>query len=191
MSSRRAVIALGLAVLCASATSGRVAAQDVSATEVATYQDRLIDGGALAPDVSSGTAPDHDGSGWARAFRVQAITSRVTRNDIDLDESGLHLSGMLDTLNFGAITLDANARTSNGYGDDAGNLLTVYQLGLPMDGGWRRRQPGRVQYARRGPRPHPVPVLRALDRVNNGLATEWRSPRAGCSCTRLPGNQGN
>ena len=53
-------------------------------------------------------------SGWPRAFHVQAITSRVTRNDRNSDETGVQLGGMLDTPNDGALSLEANLRTSTG-----------------------------------------------------------------------------
>ena len=173
--TRRVTISLGLAVLWASAASGRVEAQNAAATEAQTYQDRLIDGGALTPDVSTGACQEHNSSGWPRSFRVEAVTSRVTRNDVDLDESGLRLGAMLDTPNFGAITVDANLRTSGGYGDDAGSLITVYQLGLPMNGGWRvdnalgAFNTPAVDMARNQYRFY-VPSI-----VNNGVATEWRN----------------
>ena len=47
------------------------------------YQDRLIDGGNLPVDVSLGQNAQRDASGWPRAFRIGATTSRVTRNDIE------------------------------------------------------------------------------------------------------------
>lgn len=141
-----------------------------------TYEDRLIDGGSLTADVFNG-AEIQDGSGWSRSYRLEAITSRVSRGDFDQDESGLRLSGMLDTPNLGAFTLDANIRTSQGqaYGSDTGNRVTLFQLGMPMNGGWRvnnalgvTNTPS-VDLARQQQR-FWVPSL-----LQNGLTTEWRS----------------
>ena len=188
--NRRAAIPLGLAALCVVAADGRAQAQDAVAAEAPTYQDRLIDGGALTPDVSSGNAQEQDSSGWPRSFRVEAVTSRVTRDDVDLDESGLRLGGMIDTPNFGAITVDANLRTAGGYGDDAGSLITVYQLGLPMNGDWRvdnalgAFNTPAVDLARNQYRFY-VPSI-----VNNGLATEWRNNSSGLQLHASAGQPG-
>ena len=141
------------------------------------YEDRLIEGGGLAPDVTTGVSAERDGSGWPRSLHLQAIGSRVTRDDLDQDEDGLRLGGMIDTPNFGAFSFEATLRRSDGFGDESGSMFTLYQLGLPMDGGWRvnnalgvSNSPA-VDLARSQYRFF-VPVM-----LNNGLATEWRSTR--------------
>ncbi|MEY2854947.1 MAG: hypothetical protein RL030_2079 [Pseudomonadota bacterium] len=150
-----------------------------SAGDVATgapYEDRLIDGGTLPADVSAGDAPS-DGSGWPRSIRAEAVTSRVTRGDYDQDESGLRINAMLDTPNFGALTLDANLRASKVpiIGSDTGSLVTLYQFGLPMDGGWRVNNAlgvsnvASVDLARQQQR-FWVPSI-----LQNGLSTDWRN----------------
>jgi len=173
--TRRGAIAACVATLCATPPAGAVEESAASVSGTAPYEDRLIDGGTLTPDVTSGPAAAHDADGWPRSFRVQATTSRVTRGDDDLDENGLRLGGMIDTPNYGAITLDANFRAADGYGDDSGYLVTVYQIGLPMNGGWRADNAlgafntpavdlSQTQYR------FFVPSI-----INNGLSTEWRS----------------
>jgi hypothetical protein len=173
--TRRGAIALGVATLCAAPTSGAVEAPAVATSSAAAYEDRLIDGGTLTPDVSSGAQAVRDGSGWPRSFSALASTSRVTRGDDELNEDGLRLGGMIDTPNHGAITLDANFRTADGYDDDSGYLVTVYQIGMPMNGGWR------VDNAVGAFNTPAVDLSQSQYRffvpsiINNGLATEWRS----------------
>ncbi len=164
-------------LLCVSAVAA--GADDEDPATIAAqpaYEDRLIDGGNLPADVSVGLESQRDASGWPRAFRIQATTSRVTRNDIDSDESGVQLGGMLDTPNHGALSLEANLRTSAGNGDNSGNLVSLHQIGLPMNGGWivnnslgATNAPA-VDLARSQYRFF-VPVL-----LSNGATTEWRNP---------------
>ena len=140
------------------------------------YADRLIDGGNLPADVSVSRESQRNADGWPRAFRVQATTSRVTRNDVNSDESGVQLGGMLDTPNYGALSLEANLRTSAGRSDSSGNLFSLHQIGLPMNGGWlvnnsmgATNAPA-VDLARSQYRFF-VPVI-----LSNGATTEWRDP---------------
>lgn len=146
-------------------------------SRAAGYEDRLIEGGSLPADVSSGETVS-DASGWPRSIRAEAITSRVVRNDYEQDESGLRLNAMLDTPNFGALTFDANVRGSSGqrFGSDNGTLVTLYQMGMPMDGGWRVNNTLGVTNA------PTVGLARQQQRfwvpsiLHNGVATEWLSP---------------
>ena len=48
------------------------------------------------------------------------------------------MSGMIDTPNHGAITLDASLRSSDGYsyGSESGYTVSLYQIGMPMNGRW-------------------------------------------------------
>jgi hypothetical protein len=159
----------GVLLFCASTLAAKAA-------DAPAYEDRLIDGGNLPVDMSISRESRRDTSGWPRNFRVEAMTSRVTRDDMDSDETGVRLNGMLDTPNYGAFSLDANLRSAQGAGYGSGNVVTIYQLGLPMDGGWRvnnalgvSNTPA-VDLARSQYRFF-VPVI-----LNNGAATEWRSP---------------
>ncbi len=62
------------------------------------------------------------------------------------------------------------------FGSDTGDLVTLYQMGLPMDGGWRVNNALGVTNA------PAVDLARQQQRfwvpsiLHNGLATEWRSP---------------
>lgn len=173
--SRSAVTVTCLSALCALPVTVGAQAQPSSVAAAPPYEDRLIEGGTLTPDVSAAGAAAHDDSGWPRAFRLQAIASRVTRNSVDEDEDGLRLGGMLEMPNLGAFTLEGTLRRSDGVGSDSGGMLTLYQIGLPMDGGWLVNNGlgvlnspaldlARSQYR------FFVPTI-----LNNGLATEWRS----------------
>jgi hypothetical protein len=144
------------------------------------YEDRLIDGGNLEADVSFGDAWLVDPSGWPRSFRAEAISSRVTRDRLDQDEHGLRLSGMIDTPNHGAITLDANLRSSDGYsyGSDEGHTVSLYQIGMPMNGRWLVNNAIGVSST------PAVDLARNQQRfwvptsLNDGLAVEWRKAGA-------------
>ncbi|MCP6756010.1 hypothetical protein NL533_30775, partial [Klebsiella pneumoniae] len=68
----------------------------------AAYEDRLIEGGNLAPDVSAAMQGVGNPEGWPRAFSIQGTTSRITRDGADSNETGVMLGGMLDTPDYGA-----------------------------------------------------------------------------------------
>ncbi|HTS54819.1 MAG TPA: hypothetical protein VMH26_16225 [Burkholderiales bacterium] len=126
---------LCLLLVCALALT-RAAAQDNGPDAAPDYQDRLIDDGKLAPDVSQDMYGGNNPEGWPRAFRAQLSAGRVTRNDAATNETGLVLGGMLDTPNYGAFTIDANFRASNSDAYGSGTLFTLSQRALPMNGGW-------------------------------------------------------
>lgn len=144
------------------------------------YQDQLIDGGTLAADVSFGDPRLLDSSGWSRSFRAEGITSRVSRDGVDQDEHGLRLSGLVDTPNHGAITLDANLRSSDGYsyGSDNGYTVSLYQIGMPMNGRWLVNNAIGVSSSRS------VDLARSQQRfwvpssLQDGMAVEWRKAGA-------------
>ncbi|HQR24218.1 MAG TPA: hypothetical protein PK163_05490 [Steroidobacteraceae bacterium] len=140
----------------------------------AAYEDRLIEGGNLAPDVSAAMQGVGNPEGWPRAFSIQGTTSRITRDGADSNETGVMLGGMLDTPDYGAFTLEANYRSSDGYGFGAGSLVSLWQRGLPMDDDWYGNNAlgvfntpstdlARTQYR------FYVPTLPV-----NGAGTEWR-----------------
>lgn len=172
--SRRLAIAACLGLLWARPLTAQVAAPAGTGTPTAGYEDRLIDGGTLPPDVSTGGTSGRDDTGLPRTFRVQAISSHSGSDEYERDEDGLRLGGTLATANYGALTLDASLRSSDGYGDDSGGLVTLYQLGLPMPGGWF------VNNALGAFNTPAVDLVRSQYRfyvpaiLNNGLATEWR-----------------
>jgi hypothetical protein len=144
------------------------------------YQDQLIDGGNLVADVSFGDPQLVNTDGWSRLFRAEGITSHVARDGVDQNEHGLRLAGMLDTLNYGAITLDANLRTSDGYayGPDSGYTVSLYQIGMPMNGRWL------VNNAIGVTSTPAVDLARNQQRfwvpstLHDGMAVEWRKADA-------------
>jgi hypothetical protein len=141
---------------------------------VASYEDRLIDGGRLAPDILiDGQAAGHDPGGWPRSVSIQLTTSGLSNDEFDSAESGIRVGGMLDTPNYGAFTLDASWRTSDSYGFGSGGLVTVLQRGLPLAGAWSANNvigafnTPATDLSRRQYRFF-VPTI-----PNAGIATEW------------------
>ena len=111
---------------------GTAHAVDVGTQESVTneYQDRLIDGGTLAPDVSD--APDeYDQNGWPRAIRIEGVSSRLKRNGASVHEDGVSAGAFIDTPAYGTFTFDGVQRT------DGRGLATLWQRGLPITGGWK------------------------------------------------------
>lgn len=165
--------ALHLLLLCAPAAGG-AAIESLAPDVPAGYKDRLIDGGSLPMDMSSGEYAGHNPAGWPRALYFEAIASQLTRDGADLNEAGVQFGGMLDTPDYGAITLDATLRASGSNGEDSGNLITLVQRGLPMNGGWSMNNAAGVinsptgDLARRQYRFY-VPTIQM-----NGTAMEWR-----------------
>ncbi len=140
------------------------------ATGAATYEDRLIDGGTLAPDVSDG--PDaYDGSGLPRGIRIEGVVSRLKRNGVSTSEDGAAAGAFFDTPSHGSFNLDGVFRT------DGKGLATLAQRGLPVSGGWRVNNglgvlstPG-IDLTRTQTRFYLPSTLVA------GAATEWRNAR--------------
>jgi hypothetical protein len=169
------LLILGAGALCARADE-----EAAPADPQPVYQDQLIEGGTLAADVSFGDPRLMDPSGWSRLFRAEGITSRVSRDGVDQDEHGLRLSGMVDTPNHGAITLDANLRSSDGYsyGSDNGYTFSLYQIGMPMNGSWQVNNAIGVSSSRS------VDLARSQQRfwvptsLHDGMAVEWRKAGA-------------
>ena len=87
---------------------------------------------------------------------------------------------MIDTPNHGAITLDANLRSSDGYayGSDTGYTVSLYQIGMPMDGHWLVNNAIGVSSS------PAVDLARNQQRfwvpstLQDGMAAEWRKAGA-------------
>ncbi|MFO1207305.1 MAG: hypothetical protein U1E63_16540 [Burkholderiales bacterium] len=187
MRKRVAAGGVCLLLLC---TSVATRAQIGTPGEADHYEDQLIDGGNLTPDVADDVAGGGNPEGWPRAFRMQVATSRLTRNDHQINESGIRLGGLLDTPNYGAFALDANLRTSNNDLIGSGGMVSLWQRGLPMNGGWFGNNAlgvfnsPSVDLARQQYRFF-IPTLPTV-----GAATEWRRPGTGFQLQASVGQPG-
>src|SRR5271170_7846358 len=69
------------------------------------YQDKLIDGGALVPDVSKGEAETASDQGLARSLQidgvVSALSSRGGGASTNLDENGILAKSQWETVSYG------------------------------------------------------------------------------------------
>src|SRR5580765_3288180 len=93
------------ALLLCMSPEHRASAQDPAPNAAPEYEDQLIEGGNLAPDVSDDMYAGHDSSGWPRSFRIQFTTSSITHGNVQSSETGLQFGGMLDTPNYGAFSV--------------------------------------------------------------------------------------
>jgi hypothetical protein len=147
------------------------------------YQDKLIDGGALVPDVSKGEADTAGDRGLARSLQidgvVSALSSRGGGASTNLDENGILAKSQWETVSYGAWSLDGSARAggSGGPGERGqGGSITLRQRAMPFDGGWQAdnavgdlNTPD-IGLARLEPR-FILPTS-----LMQGLTTEWRGP---------------
>lgn len=135
------------------------------------YQDVLIDGGQLEPDIWNGDIPERDASGLPRGLRIDGIYSHVERNGISETRYGAGIGGFLATPQYGAWTIDGVfGKTSDAW------LATIWQRDMPFEDGWRASNAGGnlnspsidlLRYQARWALPS-APMLGGL--------TEWRSP---------------
>jgi len=95
------------------------------------YEDRLIDGGTLPPDLHDELAGLQSRDGWPRALRVELFSTRLDRNGVPTTENGVGLGGYLATPSYGFFTLDGTLRT------DSGGTAVLWQREVPFDGGWK------------------------------------------------------
>lgn len=115
--------------------------------EQPVYQDRIIGGGSLAPDISAGDAAtgSDDTQGLARSIQLDAVASVLSARgagaDSDAVEDGLVAKAQWETAQYGAWSLDASARTQSSDAGPSeqgqGGVLTLRQRDMPFDGGWQ------------------------------------------------------
>ena len=94
------------------------------------YEDKLIDGGGLAPLEPEDGDFEYNASGRARSWRIEGFGSYLEQGGVKLHENGLELSGRLDTLEYGAFSADGTVRTGST------SVFSIWQRGLAFDGGW-------------------------------------------------------
>jgi len=136
------------------------------------YQDTLIDGGRLEPDIWTGEVPERDAGGLPRGLRVDGIYSNIDRNGISATQYGVGVGAFLATPLHGAFSLDGVFTN----GPDS-SIATLWQRDVPFDGGWRATNglgnlnSPTIDLARLQPRWF-LPTSPML-----GGLTEWRDPR--------------
>ena len=152
------------------------------------YQDRLIGGGNLAPDISAGDNSTSDTSGLARSIRVDAVGSVLHQDGPnsapDLHEYGIVTDAQWDTVSYGAWSANlaariggSNERTSADGSQTQSNIaFAVHERAMPFDDGWQTDNAlgdlnaPLINLARVQPR-----FLLAQGPMQ-GLETEWRGP---------------
>ncbi len=123
MNARRLRGALGAAALAASQSGW---------TQAAEYEDRLIDAGNLKPLAAEADEAAYNASGPPRDWRVEGFASHIDQGGSVRHENGLAMSARLETLEYGAYSLDATLRNGGGS-----SVFTLWQRGIPFDNGWR------------------------------------------------------
>jgi hypothetical protein len=109
------------------------------------YEDRLIGGGTLTPDISSGDyLSSNDASGLARSIRIDGVASTLSQQGANaaptLHENGFVVGSQWETRTFGDWSADGAVRIG---GDDqrlGGNdhtSFSLHQRGMPFDDGWQ------------------------------------------------------
>lgn len=119
------VAAASLAIASSAAAQTPAAAPPAPA-----YEDHLIEGGNLAPAETAELAV-YNSEGLPRSWRVDGFLSRTEQGPTRRYENGMVLSARLDTLEYGAFTVDATVRGSGSQG-----IATLWQRAMPFDRGW-------------------------------------------------------
>jgi hypothetical protein len=116
-------------VVAADVTPGVAAA--TTARGPSEYEDNLIEGGKLEPLATESGDTTYNAEGPARSWRVEGYASRIEQAGTIRHENGMVLAGRLDTLQYGALSLDATLR-----GAGTASVVTLWQRGLAFDNGW-------------------------------------------------------
>ncbi len=179
---RWAACLCGLAALAAATPPAR--AQAV-APPPPVYEDRLIGGGTLAPDISQGDYYTADSSGLSRSVRIDAVASTLEGQGANpqptAHENGIVATGQWETANWGDWSGNLGARiggTNDFYtgGSDEHTSFSLHQRNMPFDGGWQAdngigdlNMP-QINLARQQPR------FILASGTMLGADTEWRGP---------------
>jgi hypothetical protein len=151
----------------------------------AVYEDRLIGGGALSPDISSGDYySSTDTSGLARSVRVDGLVSVLTQEGANaaptLHENGVVFDTQWETRAYGTWSAGGALRIGGdddrlGTGTSHGSFV-LHERGMPFDDGWQADNAlgdlnaPLINLARTQPRF----VLSSGTML--GAETEWRGP---------------
>jgi hypothetical protein len=136
------------------------------------YEDQLIDGGQLEPDVWIGETAARNADGLPRGLRLDGIYSHLTRNGRTESNAGVGVGAFLATPLYGAWSFDGV------FGNrDESSVATLWQRDVPFDNGWlatngagNLNSPS-IDLARFQPRWF-LPTSPLL-----GASTEWRNPQ--------------
>ncbi len=135
------------------------------------YDDQLIEGGQLEPDVWTGDIPARNADGLPRGLRLDGIYSRLTRNGTTDSRAGVGIGAFVATPLYGALSFEGV------FGDTQdSSIATLWQRDVPFDGGWRATNGAgnlnspSIDLARFQPRWF-LPTSPLL-----GASTEWRNP---------------
>ncbi len=116
----------------AAAQAAPATASGSNSAPAAAYEDRLIDGGTLAPDSPVDGSATYDPQGWPRYWRIEGVTSYFDQQGQITRENGARLSARLDTPQYGALSIDATARVR-----PDSFIASIVQRDLAFDGNWR------------------------------------------------------
>lgn len=136
-----------------------------------SYQDKLIDDGALGVDIWDDFAPLTNTDGPPRGLRIDGLWSNVRRAGETTTQGGMGIGAFLSTAQYGSFSFDGLFTN----GEDT-SIATLWQRDMPFEGGWRAtnglgmlNSPS-IDLVRFQPRIF-LPSTPML-----GGVTEWRSP---------------
>src|SRR5260370_23785621 len=141
MKARANFLSLLAAGLCGRAALAGSAA--VCAEASPAYQDRIIRGGTLAPDISMGDADVTDSRGLAHSLQIDGVVSALHSGSSgsaeNVVENGVVVRSQWETVSYGAWSLDASGRTGGSGrgppGQGPGGGATPRQPGTPFTRG--------------------------------------------------------
>jgi hypothetical protein len=96
------------------------------------YQDKLIEDGRLAPEISDGDAAAQTSAGYPRGIRLDGLYSNYERNDVSTTNSGVGIGAFMVTPLHGAWNFDGVFGNAEGA-----TVATLWQRDMPFQGGWR------------------------------------------------------
>lgn len=165
-------------------------AGDAAATE--PYVDRVMDVAPAEPEAAE-PAPAYDTAGMPRALRAE-FRGQASRNEAGRQSSGwARLVGMVDTMNFGAISLDTSSplwQRESQPASGGGQTFSLHQIDMPIGGHWYASQAAGVIQT-----PSPLLLRQQASflvptRLVQGLSTEWRNDANGISLQAGGGDAG-
>jgi hypothetical protein len=110
-----------------------------AASDATPYQDRVMDSTTLTPSADE-AGISYNSAGWPRQWSAQWLSDHQSRSAPGLSaqsrSQGLHLSGSIDTPDYGTFSGDLGLRSTDGSTTAVGNWV-VRQIGMPFENGWR------------------------------------------------------